>query len=158
MPVDSILGQLDATGRTVTSIVLALVGVAAALALLTAWYWRKTDPHKRIDTPPNPPAVRRKAPAPDPSDDPRPGASTGNATSSPAPATVSGDQTTVLERSAVLGDDLPAETPPAPDTHGLADEVATDDIIDLRQPSGDEEADHGELTFDEWLELAEEDS
>lgn len=155
MTVDSLLAQLDATGRTITSIVLALVGVAAALALLTAWYWRRTDPHQRVDAPPNPPARRLRAPNPGPSDGPRPGGTT-------EPGGTE-DPTRVRDRTAPHdgedggsagsttagheGDEV-RSTPEAP--------VDVDAVIDLRDTSPDD--DEGELSFDEWLELAEDDS
>jgi hypothetical protein len=155
MTVDSIFGQLDATGRTVTSIVLALVGVAAALALLTAWYWRSTDPRRRVDSPPNPPARPLRVPAPGPFDDPHPGGSA-------KPARTE-DRTEVGERSAIH-DTADSRSAESTATDRVADDVAAsvddragvDDVIDLREASpGDLE---GELSFDEWLELADDDS
>ena len=41
----------DETGRTITLIIIALLVVAALLAALTVWYWRFTDPKKRLLTP-----------------------------------------------------------------------------------------------------------
>ncbi len=155
MTVDSILGQLDATGRTVTSIVLALVGVAAALALLTAWYWRSTDPRRRVDSPPNPPARPSRVPVPGPFDDPHPGGS--------AKPAHTGARTGEGERSAIhdTADNRSAESTAtdrvAEDVAAPADDrVGADDVIDLREPSPDDT--DGELSFDEWLELADDDS
>ncbi len=41
----------DETGRTITLIIVALLVVALLLAVLTVWYWRFTDPKKRVRTP-----------------------------------------------------------------------------------------------------------
>lgn len=41
----------DETGRTITLIIVALLVVALLLAALTVWYWRFTDPKKRVRTP-----------------------------------------------------------------------------------------------------------
>lgn len=35
------------TGRQITFLITALLGVAVLLALLTIWYWRHTDPRRR---------------------------------------------------------------------------------------------------------------
>lgn len=39
---------VDNTGRDVTLIIVGLLVVAGLLAALTVWYWRYTDPRKRI--------------------------------------------------------------------------------------------------------------
>lgn len=39
---------VDNTGRDVTLIIVGLLVVAGLLAALTVWYWRYTDPKKRI--------------------------------------------------------------------------------------------------------------
>ncbi len=38
----------DQTGRTLSLLVAGLVGIAVALMALTVWYWRHTDPRRRI--------------------------------------------------------------------------------------------------------------
>lgn len=37
----------DQTGRTISLLVAGLVGIAVALAALTVWYWRHTDPRRQ---------------------------------------------------------------------------------------------------------------
>ena len=39
---------VDNTGRDVTLIIVGLLVVAGLLAALTVWYWRYTDPRKRV--------------------------------------------------------------------------------------------------------------
>lgn len=36
----------DDTGRTITLVIGALLGLALLLAVLTLWYWRRTDPRR----------------------------------------------------------------------------------------------------------------
>lgn len=38
----------DNTGRTIRLIIVGLLAVAVLLALLTVWYWRHTDPRRRL--------------------------------------------------------------------------------------------------------------
>jgi hypothetical protein len=37
----------DDTGRTIALVIGTLLGLALLLAVLTFWYWRRTDPRKR---------------------------------------------------------------------------------------------------------------
>lgn len=56
------LAQTSATDRASRNITLVIVGlllIALALALLTAWYWRKTDPRRRLAA-----AKTRRVPSP----------------------------------------------------------------------------------------------
>jgi hypothetical protein len=65
----------DDTGRTVAIVVAALVGLAVLLAVLTIWYWRHTDPRRRVAARPAPVAARPGAvagPAPAPQEPARP--------------------------------------------------------------------------------------
>jgi hypothetical protein len=39
--------EADETRQTVTLLIASLIGIAVALALLTVWYWRYTDPRRR---------------------------------------------------------------------------------------------------------------
>lgn len=107
------LAQLDATGRTVTLIVFGLLAVATALALLTAWYWRVTDP-RRSDrgskpTPPGRPPGRQP-PATDGPDGDR-GAPPDTPATSPEAAAVA-DQTRVFDRQAIVSHTEPSTEPP----------------------------------------------
>ena len=43
-----LLAQTDTTGRSITLIIFGLLVVAVLLGGLTVWYWRSTDPHKRV--------------------------------------------------------------------------------------------------------------
>lgn len=38
----------DDTGQTIRLIIMGLLAVAVLLALLTVWYWRHTDPRRRL--------------------------------------------------------------------------------------------------------------
>ncbi|MDA3041053.1 MAG: hypothetical protein O3C27_16285 [Actinomycetota bacterium] len=38
----------DETGQTIRLIIMGLLAVAVLLALLTVWYWRHTDPRRRL--------------------------------------------------------------------------------------------------------------
>lgn len=106
------VAQLDATGRTVTLIVLGLLAVATALALLTAWYWRITDP-RRSDTgsKPTPPGKPpgSEPPAADGPDDGRSESLDGApASEADSPA----DQTRVFDRQAIVSRPEPSNQPP----------------------------------------------
>lgn len=41
----------DDTGRTIRLIIMGLLAVALLLTVLTVWYWRHTDPRRRIRDP-----------------------------------------------------------------------------------------------------------
>ena len=49
-PVPLLLAQqaADDTGQTIRLIIMGLLAVAVLLALLTVWYWRHTDPRRRL--------------------------------------------------------------------------------------------------------------
>ncbi len=115
MHVALVLAQIDATRRTITAIVFALLAVAAALALLTAWYWRITDPRRQGGPKRTPPPRRRRADRGSPPEvDPSPGGATAIPTSVGAPPlTAPGkDQTRVMDRNAIL------DGPQAPEARG----------------------------------------
>jgi hypothetical protein len=120
-----VFAQTDSTGQKVTLIVFALVAVAAALALLTAWYWRITDPALRNgDARGRGGRRNRTRPEPEPSTDP-------DAASPEAPLRTdnrdtSADHTRLLNRSDILEQ---AQNPNAPQPRT--------DVIDLRDPSPD---------------------
>jgi hypothetical protein len=123
------LAQTDSTGQKVTLIVFGLVAVAAALALLTAWYWRKTDPGARDGATRGRGGQRRRIitdpePSPDPGVDPPTSASSRPAATDGAVSTL--DQTRLLNRSEIL-DRTPDESPSAPPTN-----QPQPDVIDLR--------------------------
>ncbi len=123
MDVPLVLAQIEATRRTVTAVVFGLIAVAAALALLTAWYWRVTDPRRDGSSKQTPPPRRKgreeQAPEPDgpsggevnPSED---------ADSDHPMERVPGagpDQTRVMDRERILDLDsaeVSAQPPPAP--------------------------------------------
>lgn len=69
----------DGTERTIQMVIGALIGLAVLLALLTLWYWRRTDPRRR---------AARQAPAAAPSAAPTsrqaPGERSGSTSSSKA--------------------------------------------------------------------------
>ncbi len=141
MHVALVLAQIDATRRTITAIVFALLAVAAALALLTAWYWRITDPRRQGGSKKTPPPRRRGVDrGSSPEVDPAPG----GATAAPAsvgdpPVTAPGkDQTRVMNRNAILDGSQASEShnatsapiihqPPAPEAK------VPEATIDLRQ-------------------------
>lgn len=55
----------DGTGDRIRLIIIGLLLVAALLAGLTVWYWRRTDPRKRVgDQLVDPPVVVAPAPLP----------------------------------------------------------------------------------------------
>lgn len=54
---DTPAAPADDTGRTITLVIGALLGLALLLAVLTAWYWRRTDPRKRARATADPIAV-----------------------------------------------------------------------------------------------------
>ncbi len=39
--------ETDQTGRQITTMIVVLLVIAVLLALLTAWYWKHTDPRRR---------------------------------------------------------------------------------------------------------------
>lgn len=39
--------ETDQTGRQITTMIVVLLAIAVLLGLLTAWYWRHTDPRQR---------------------------------------------------------------------------------------------------------------
>jgi hypothetical protein len=128
------LAQTDSTGQKVTLIVFGLVAVAAALALLTAWYWRVTDPVPRNGASGGRGGRRRRT-ASEPSPD-----LGGGSKSSPTLATTTSnrpefadDKTRLFERSEILDPTAPSD-PPAPSVSHPQPEV-----IDLRAdaPAGD---------------------
>jgi len=147
-----LLAQTDTTGRTITLIVFGLVSVAAALALLTAWYWRVTDPTKRRKRTPagqvnherqgdDGRGGRRRAEAPEPAPDdaPRQPRIAVNSTpaeaadydpqaSEPSSAEPSSDATRVMRRAEILDHTQSA----APQRR----------VIDLRTPAAAEPAPH----------------
>ena len=60
----------DNTGRTIRLIIMGLLAVAMLLALLTVWYWRHTDPRRRLRPVADPVGVQEQsyaheAPGPD---------------------------------------------------------------------------------------------
>ena len=112
MHVALVLAQIDATRRTITAIVFALLAVAAALALLTAWYWRVTDPRRQGGSKRTPPPRRRGVDrGSSPEVDPAPGGATAApASAGPSPLTAPGkDQTRVMDRNAILDGPQAAE-------------------------------------------------
>lgn len=180
-----LFAQTDATGRTISWIVFALVAVAAALALLTAWYWRVTDPAKRQESAKGGRGPRRRRDAePDPEPNPAPVGDLNppvipqSSVPSTEPPT---DNTRVLTRSDILEPkisqppqiiDLRADEPEvlaeptiAQGLETAADVVAEETVVDLieleAQPS---QTDHvpgahdSGIDFNDWLALAEEDS
>ncbi len=183
-----LLAQTDATGRTISWIVFGLVAVAAALALLTAWYWRVTDPAKRKDSANGGGGPRRRRREVDPEPDPGPADHLVAPVIPRSEGPVDGpptDHTRVLTRSDILEPkvsqppqiiDLRSEPEPAADAIQRADpaadvepdgsaEVAVDEsVVDLTELEGADQAEsvvgaHDDgMDFDDWLALAEEDS
>lgn len=68
----------DDTERTIQMVIAALIGLAVLLALLTLWYWRRTDPRRR---------AARQAPAatPTPTSGQEPAARSGSTSSKARP-------------------------------------------------------------------------
>ncbi|MGI9610027.1 MAG: hypothetical protein ACR2NL_07010 [Acidimicrobiia bacterium] len=111
-----LIAQTDSTGQKVTLIVFALVAVAAALALLTAWYWRVTDPALRNGEARGQGGRRRpKEAEPEPTPDP------GGAARTESVGTVGGELSTDDTRLLKRSDILPSTEPPV-----------EPDVIDLR--------------------------
>lgn len=186
MHVALVLAQIDATRRTITAVVFALLAVAAALALLTAWYWRITDPRRQGGSKKTPPPRRRRADrGSSPKADPSPGgASAAPATASPASGSVAGkDQTRLMNRDAILDSSQSPEaqgtSPPVIHQPPAAQPKVPETTIDLREseshpsdrrptnaasPPGQSargrvaSGAHDEgLSLEEWLALGEED-
>ncbi len=149
------LAQTDSTGQKVTLIVFGLVAVAAALALLTAWYWRATDPDGRNGATRGRGGQRRRVtldpePSPDTGVDPPPSPS--------SPLTVedgvefADDQTRLLDRSEILGNAQPT-SPSAPTTT-----QQQPDVIDLRAQADPGNRDETRSTTDATGEIQSDDS
>ncbi len=128
--------QTDNTGRTVTMIVFALVAVAAALALLTAWYWRITDPSRR-EQGSNGRGGKRRTVQPEPEPEPEAGPSAG----------LHPDRTTEVDKRSTTGTPTTAAIDFPPDEGAgvdptrvlrrsdILDGAAPDQrVIDLRTP------------------------
>ena len=175
-----VFAQTDSTGQKITLIVFGLVAVAAALALLTAWYWRITDPARR-----GAPGGRRGPDARDPGGAPDGGSD--NASGEPATEVVDADQTRILDRSQLSPDaapkkpaepdiiDLRHDAPAAaPETRPLVADptgeipveappsdptiIDVDAIEAARDAAGTTGAHDEGIDFEDWLALAEEDS
>ena len=160
MHVALVLAQIDATRRTITAIVFALLAIAAALALLTAWYWRITDHRRQGGSKRTPPPGRRSIDRDSsPEVDPSPGGVTAIPGSvGAAPLTAPGkDQTRVMDRSAILDGPQAAEafsSTRAPIIHQPTGSTARgsetkvdipEATIDLREPDR-RESDRSETT------------
>jgi hypothetical protein len=133
-----VFAQTDSTGQKVTLIVFALVAAAAALALLTAWYWRITDPALRDGEAHGRGGRRnRRKPPPDPSVDP-------GAASPPQPVQAdeigaAADHTRLMTRSDILDQaQVPDASPDQP----------RPEVIDLRASSVDPKAARSESADD----------
>ncbi|MFW2382193.1 MAG: hypothetical protein ACN4GZ_10580 [Acidimicrobiales bacterium] len=117
-----LIAQTDSTGQKVTLIVFALVAVAAALALLTAWYWRVTDPALRNDEARGRGGRRRpKKAEPEPDPEPEPGGMARARSGRPDSSQPSTDETRLLKRSDIL---QPTEPQAEPDVIDLRAETA----------------------------------
>lgn len=122
-----VFAQTDSTGQKVTLIVFGLVAVAAALALLTAWYWRITDPALRDGEAQGRGGRRnRKKPQPEPSNDP--GAASPPQSVRAEENGAAEDHTRVMTRSDIL------DQAPAPDARS---DPPRPEVIDLRAGSPD---------------------
>ena len=179
-----LLAQTDSTGRTISWIVFALVAVAAALALLTAWYWRVTDPAKRQESSNRgggPRKRRSEAPDPEPISPPSNDMTPPVIPTGTVPAAGSTpDQTRVLTRADILEPKVsnpppvidlrvttpePAEPARSQDRFEPSPEPAENEtVINLVELETEDPSvtaasgahDNG-MDFDDWLALAEED-